>query len=410
MALTPVAFAQPVVLSPQSFTDVRGSDWFAEAVDALAAHGIAYGRDDGTFGPNDPVTRAQLAAFLSRALHLPDSLAAPFTDVKISDWYFGPVAAMYEAGLVTGSGPTTFSPNSPVSRQQAATMVMRSLEYLLEKQPQPGVDFDLAAGEMALWLAGFRDRNMISREHAPSVANAYRLAISEGADDGWFYPALTLSRAQMAAMIYRALLQPIKPRIAYPIECVAESSYPALKSGSEGSLVWFLESRLEALGYRCGPVDGVYDHRTGDAVMAFEKVEGLGRDGVVGATVWARLFGAMRPSPRLSAAGDRVEVDLARQVLFFVHDNVVTKVVHVSTGRLGTPTGHGVVNYKTPGWYLSSVGWMYASSYFRPKIAIHGSKSVPSYPASHGCVRTPMWLADELYDQLVLGYPVDVYY
>jgi len=131
---------------------------------------------------------------------------------------------------------------------------------------------------------------------------------------------------------------------------------------------------------------------------------------VVGATVWARLFGAMRPSPRLSAAGDRVEVDLARQVLFFVHDNVVTKVVHVSTGRLGTPTGHGVVNYKTPGWYLSSVGWMYASSYFRPKIAIHGSKSVPSYPASHGCVRTPMWLADELYDQLVLGYPVDVYY
>ena len=402
--------AQSALVSAQTFSDVRGNEWFAEAVNALATQGITYGRDDGTFAPNDPVTRAQLAAFLFRALHLPDSMAAPFGDVKIQDWFFGSVAAMYEAGLVTGTSPDTYSPNSLVSRQQAATMVLRSLGYVLESQPQPGVEYGLPDDQVGMWLLGFRDRGLISPAHAPFVANAYRLGVVEGAADGWFYPDLTLSRAQMAVMLYRALLQPITVRPSYPAEYPAVSSYESLKRGSEGSLVSFLEARLTALGYPCGPVDGVYDYRTADAVMAFEKVERLDRDGAVGAEVWRRFLAAQAPKPRLNKTGYRVEVDLARQVLFMIDDGKVTKIVHVSTGRLGTPTGHGTVNHKTPGWYLSSVGWMYASSYFMPKIAIHGSKSVPSYPASHGCVRVPMWTADELYEQLVLGTPVDVYY
>jgi lipoprotein-anchoring transpeptidase ErfK/SrfK len=53
---------------------------------------------------------------------------------------------------------------------------------------------------------------------------------------------------------------------------------------------------------------------------------------------------------------------------------------------------------------------MYSPSYIMPHIAIHGSKSVPSYPASHGCVRTPVWLTDDLYRELPMGFPVDVYY
>jgi len=402
--------ALPAVVSAQSFSDLRGDEWFAEAVDALAAEGIVYGRDGGAFAPNDPVTRAQLTAFLSRALDLPDSFVAPFGDVVITDWCFGAVASMYEAGLVSGTGPATFSPDAPVSRQQAATMVMASLGYLLEQQPQPGVDLTLAAGQSGAWLAGFRDRDLISPEHALSVANAYRVGVSEGASDGWFYPALTLNRAQMAAMLYRALLQPIKARNVYPVELAAQSAYPTQAVVSQGALVSFLEARLTALKYPCGPVDGVYDYRTRDAVMAFEKVERLNRDGVAGASAWQRIFTAQTPAPRSALSGDRAEVDLTRQVLFMIEDGTVTKVVHVSTGKLGTPTGHGAVRHKDLGWTECSVGWMYSPSYIMPAIAIHGSKSVPPYPASHGCVRTPVWMTDELYEQLIMGFPVDVYY
>jgi hypothetical protein len=102
----------PTAASAQSFTDVKGDEWFAPAVEALAAQGIVYGHYDGSFAPNDAVTRAQLMAFLARALHLQDSAVAPFTDVTIQDWYFGAVAAMYEAGLISGTGPATFSPNA----------------------------------------------------------------------------------------------------------------------------------------------------------------------------------------------------------------------------------------------------------------------------------------------------------
>jgi hypothetical protein len=396
--------------SAQSFSDVKGDEWFAEAVEALAAEGIVSGRDDGSFGPSDPVTRAQLAALLARTLDLQESPYTPFLDVTALDWFAGAVGALYQAGIVSGTDALTFSPNLPVSRQQAATLIMRALSYSLAGQPLSETDYELPYGEADLWLAGFRDRALIGPAHSESVANAYRLGIIEGAPDGWFYPSLTLTRAQMAAILHRAFLQPIEARNTYPVELEALSYYPAQSVGSEGPLVSFLESRLTALCFPCGPVDGVYDYRTKDAVMAFEKAERLSRDGKVGPEVWQHLFSAQTPTPRLAEGGDRVEVDISRQILLMIKDGEVTKVLHVSTGKLGTPTGHCHVRSKTQGWTHCPVGWMYSPSYIMPHIAIHGYKSVPPWPASHGCVRVPVWTADELYEELPLGLPVDVYY
>jgi lipoprotein-anchoring transpeptidase ErfK/SrfK len=176
-------------------------------------------------------------------------------------------------------------------------------------------------------------------------------------------------------------------------------------------MVWYLEYQLSALNYRPGPVDGLYDYRTADAVMAFEKVERLRRDGVAGEALWQKITTAQTPDPKLVAIGSRVEIDLTRQVLLMITDNKVWKVIHVSTGRSrGTPTGPGRVGTKQPGWVAVPVGRMYYVSYIRPHIAIHGSASVPSYPASHGCVRVPKWMAEELFYELPVGTRVDVYY
>ena len=108
----------------------------------------------------------------------------------------------------------------------------------------------------------------------------------------------------------------------------------------------------------------------------------------------------------------RCEVDLKRQVLFMITDNKVWKVLHVSTGKKGTITGHHTIGAKYEGWVrcVTLEGKMYYPSYIVSKTAIHGYESVPSYPASHGCVRLPMWTAVELYYQLPKGTPVDVYY
>jgi N-acetylmuramoyl-L-alanine amidase len=393
-----------------AFTDIGGDEWFAEAVTALSAQGIVLGRDDGSFGPNDPVTRAQMAAFLARALQLPDSAYVPYSDVTPQSWYFGPVGALYRAGLTSGTSLTEFSPEVPVTRQQAATLAVRSLEFALAKRSQPTYDLHLPEDQAPAWLAGFRDRALIAPQQVVFVANAYRLGIIEGSVDGWLYPALNLTRAQMAVVLYRALLQPITPNYIYPAELPAVSAYPTQSKGSQGVLVSLLETRLTALHYPCGEVDGVYDERTRDAVIAFEKVEGLSRDGTAEAEVWQHIFTAQTPTPRLFAAGDRVEVDLSRQVLFIIKAGEVAEIVHVSTGKKGTPTGHGSVWLKQRGWQECSVGWMYFPSYFYPRIAIHGSSSVPTYPASHGCIRTPVWIAEHVYDQVTMGMSVDVYY
>lgn len=408
--------AVPAVASAQTFSDVAGDEWFAGAVYALADQGIVYGRDDGSFSPNDPVTRGELAVYLDRILHLQGSTALPFADVTRFDWYAGAVASMYEAGLISGTTATTFSPNLPVTRQQAAALVLRSLEYYLSsgstQGSQPPAYLALADDQIGLWLVGFRDRDLISPAQARFVANAYRLAIIEGAADGWYYPSLSLTRAQMAVMLDRAFMQPVAPRPVYPVELPAVSGYATQSLGSQGVLVSFLEAQLTALHYPCGDVDGVYDYRTGDAVMAFEKVEGLSRDGVASAEVWQRIFSAQTPAPRLNAPGYRVEVDLTRQVLFMIDNNKVWKIVHVSTGKKGTITGHHKVGLKQAGWIRCTliVGKMYYPSYIVSRTAIHGFESVPPYPASHGCVRVPVWLAEELYYQLPVGTVVDVFY
>jgi hypothetical protein len=393
----------------KAFTDVSGSEYFAPALRALSDQGVVQGRVDGSFAPQAPVTRAQLAALLARTLALPPAQNVPFVDLNILHWSYGDVAALYWAGLVSGDGRNRFMPDLPVTRQQAATFIVRALGHFMEAQPQLAVTLSDPSAPTAPWLAAFRDRGAVAPEHARALAEAYRLGIMEGSVGGWLYPGVSLTRAQMVVLLHRAFYRPLVVRGAYP-EPVPEEGYARQSSGSRGPLVEMLEARLTALGYPCGPLDGLYDYRTRDAVMAFQKVERLNRDGIAGEAVWRRLFVAQTPVPRLSKPGGRAEVDLSRQVLFMIENNTVVKIIHVSTGKLGTPTGHGRVFRKDPGWVTVPVGSMYSPSYIMPHIAIHGSKSVPSYPASHGCVRTPIWVTDQLYRELPLGFPVDVYY
>lgn len=393
------------------FSDLTGEEPYAEGVLALSEKGVILGKADGTFRPAEPVTRAQLAVFLARTLGLhEEEVPLLYTDVEPGSWYAGAVGALYQLGLVRGTAANLFLPHAPVSRQQAASLIVRALEAASQDGGLAAVNLSLAEEEVEVWLGGFRDRAFVSAEHRAAVACAVRLNILQGDEEGWLGPGFWLTRGQMAMLLYRAFFLPLEPAPVPAPVVPAASSYPELSVGSSGRMVWLLESVLVALHYPCGEVDGLYDRCTRDAVMAFEKVERLPRDGVAGQEVWMRLFAAQTPTPRLSGEGFRVEVDLARQVMFLINENQVVEIIHVSTGKGGTPTGQGKVWLKQRDWVECSVGWMYFPSYFWPRIAIHGSSSVPPYPASHGCVRTPVWIAEHVYDLLGYGTRVDVYY
>lgn len=169
--------------------------------------------------------------------------------------------------------------------------------------------------------------------------------------------------------------------------------HPSLARGSRGPSVLALERRLAELTYVLRGVDSVYGHDTYEAVLAFQKVHGLPRTGKVEPWLWRRLASAH--APRAVRGGSYLEVDKTRQVLFVVRRGVVTKTVHVSTGATGnTPLGSWRVYRKVGGW-----DWvLWYPLYFKGGFAIHGYPSVPAYPASHGCVRIPMWIAPSLFE------------
>jgi len=180
---------------------------------------------------------------------------------------------------------------------------------------------------------------------------------------------------------------------------------PSLALGSRGPSVRALERRLRELRYALRGVDSVYETDTLEAVLAFQKVAHLERTGRVDGALWRRLLTATPPRPRY-AGGTHIEVDKTRQVLFEVVGGKVERVIHVSTGVTGnTPLGRWRVYRKVTGfdWVL----WY--PLYFLRGFAIHGYPSVPAYPASHGCVRVPMWIAPSLFARHGYGATILVY-
>jgi hypothetical protein len=178
---------------------------------------------------------------------------------------------------------------------------------------------------------------------------------------------------------------------------------PTLGPGAHGPSVRALEERLASLHYAV-QVDGVFGSDDTEALYAFQKVEGLPRTGIATPAVWRRLLVAQVPRARFG--GDHAEVDKTRQVVFIVRGGRVTLVVATSTGATGnTPVGEWRVYRKVAGY-----DWvLYYPSYFLRGFAVHGYPDVPPYPASHGCSRIPMWIAQTVYGLMPDGSTVYVY-
>ena len=196
---------------------------------------------------------------------------------------------------------------------------------------------------------------------------------------------------------------------------------PASTTRSSADLLE-VEALLSDLGYWITNVDGVSDASTRHAITAFQKVEGRKRTGKLSAADMEALRFASPPQPRFQTGEAHVEIDIGRQVLFLTDDSgTVVRILPVSTGNekryfdqgkwqvAHTPRGHFQIRRKINGVRKASLGNLYFPNYFYGGVAIHGSNSVPPYPASHGCVRIPRF-ADRAFSGMVhVGMEVIVY-
>ena len=205
----------------------------------------------------------------------------------------------------------------------------------------------------------------------------------------------------------------------------------AAVGSSGGSETARLQQRLLDLGFWLSGADGDYGLTTRQAVMAFQKYIGLSATGEVDDTTAAYISNLGERARGWADAGTLVEVDKNRQLLFVVVDGKVQWVFNTSTGNgerytepdkntpgemiegtALTPDGlHAFYREKPEGWWEGDLGQLYRPKYLVGGVAVHGSTSVPNYPASHGCVRVTTTAMDFIWDSgiMPLGMPVLVH-
>lgn len=219
---------------------------------------------------------------------------------------------------------------------------------------------------------------------------------------------------------------PTTTTTAAPVDPTTLTEEGPLKSGSVGVRTKAVQDALKAQAYDPGEPDGKFGLKTTMAVWAFQALHGLATDGIVGPeTEQAILAKAPQAMLRPNLGATHTEVDLTRQVLIVWRDGAPTLITHVSSGsgvpycedtKVGrscgdavTPLGVFTFYRQIEGIREAALGKLYDPVYFTGGFAVHGSPSVPNHPASHGCVRIPMFISDYFQSKVNLGETIEVF-
>jgi peptidoglycan hydrolase-like protein with peptidoglycan-binding domain len=190
-----------------------------------------------------------------------------------------------------------------------------------------------------------------------------------------------------------------------------EVPYRTLRVGSTGLIVEGLLTRLSQLRIRVPAVDRAFGVKDKDAVVAFQKAYRLTRDYVVNYADWRKLEFARVVKPRYASPSVHIEIDKTRQILMVVRDGKVAGLLACSTGATGnTPEGAFAIRSKLlMSVSFSGTALLPYTMGFYGEFAIHGYYLVPPYPASHGCVREPIWASSWVYYRSFIGERVYIY-
>ncbi len=172
------------------FSDVSTDDWFYQNVMDAVAAGIVSGRGDGTFGPNDRITRRDFAIMVSKLLldgeDAPEATTTPFSDVSADDYALNAIAYCAENGIISGFDGE-FRPSDNITRQEAASVMKNALELT-------GTTSELFADDAA--IAAWAKANVYACKAA---------GVFNGDDHNNFNPTSTLTRAEAASIMVNAM-------------------------------------------------------------------------------------------------------------------------------------------------------------------------------------------------------------
>lgn len=192
--------AYPEYISPaipsESNTNVFSdceNHWGKSIINSAYASGIISGYDDHTFRPDINITRAEFSSLVVNSLGLTGGLySGTFADVSLQSWYAGIIQTMQNCSLINGVTENTFQPNAPITREDAALILIRA--------------YKLIKGDSALSEASsFKDFALVSDYAKDSVSSAHALGIISGDSNGFFLPASKTTRAEAAAMLLNFL-------------------------------------------------------------------------------------------------------------------------------------------------------------------------------------------------------------
>jgi hypothetical protein len=194
---------------------------------------------------------------------------------------------------------------------------------------------------------------------------------------------------------------------------IARQGFTALggsvSGGSGKAKIRVAQIALKRLAF-VTPVNGRWDGATSRAAIAFRKTNGMARTGgSISKKGFAMLLnGKGGFKLKYPGSGKHVEADLSRQVLVLARNGKPERIYHTASGAPATPTVVGSFRFyrKSPG---TNAKGMVHSSYFIRGYAIHGYSSVPTGPASHGCLRVPIPNARSIFDWISLGDRIYVY-
>jgi hypothetical protein len=267
------------------------------------------------------------------------------------------------------------------------------------------------------------------------IAGVSVVAVTAGSDSGDGASAAAAPARQVDPSTTTTTTAPTTTTTTLPpLQQPAAASLPAftgtLGSGSDPEVVRAYQQRLTDLHFDPGPVDGNYGQATMYAVQTLQKIAGLPRTGRLGTPEAIGLAGFNYPQPlQPTGEGNRTEIDVSKQVLTLYENYQVRLITTTSTGSgehycynsprvnptrhicevATTPSGRFTYTRWVKGWDKSPLGQLYQPYYFNGGIAVHGYPQVPTSPASHGCARIPMHIA-EYYPLLVkVGDPVYVF-
>lgn len=186
----------PVIDANKTFSDIVNHTNKA-AITSLAFRGIINGMTDTEFAPNQTMTRAEFSTIITKSLGLPMQKQSKFHDVPATAWYADYVGTAYSYGIVSGTSETTFTPDSTITRQEAAVMIANAAKLT-------GMDTHLNTVETRDMLAQFGDYTQTAEWSRDALAFSYREHILSQ-DMLNIEPTTAVTRAEIAEMLYRLL-------------------------------------------------------------------------------------------------------------------------------------------------------------------------------------------------------------